>query len=167
MHETTTHTAPADVRLPDSRPRSYTDRDDIRGGTVTQAPADSAVRSRESLSRAERIQIAFLAGLFVLMAATISAGAIAFTTITGQLLEMQRQMHEDNRALREEIGDLRIEMHEEIGGLREEMHQEIGGLREEMHQEIGGLREEIVELSDRITRIETFLQIHHGPLPGP
>ena len=145
MHETTTHTEPAEVRLPDSRPRSYTDRDDIRGGTVTHAPAGSAVRSRESLSRAERIQIAFLAGLFVLMAATISAGVIAFTTITGQLLEMQRQMHEDNRALREEV-------HEEIGGLRREMT--------EMRSEIG-------ELSDRITRIETFLQIHHGPLPGP
>ena len=105
---------------------------------MTRAPAGSAVRPRESLSRAERIQIAFLAGLFVLMAATISAGAIAFTTITGQLLELQRQMHEDNRALREEIGELRDEMRTEIG-----------------------------ELSDRITRIEAFLQIHHGPLPGP
>ena len=29
------------------------------------------------------------------------------------------------------------------------------------------MRTEIGELSDRIIRIETFLQIHHGPLPGP
>ena len=29
------------------------------------------------------------------------------------------------------------------------------------------IRTEIVEFSDRITRIETFLQIRHGPLPGP
>ena len=35
-----------------------------------------------------------------------------------------------------------------------------------MREEIGALREEIGELSDRITRIEAFLQIHYGPLPG-
>ena len=29
------------------------------------------------------------------------------------------------------------------------------------------MRTEIGELSDRIIRIETFLQIHYGPLPGP
>ena len=51
-------------------------------------------------------------------------------------------------------------MHQEVSGLREEMHEEIGALRDEMRTEMG-------KLSDRITRIETFLQIHHGPLPGP
>ena len=36
-----------------------------------------------------------------------------------------------------------------------------------MREETGGLWTDIGKLSDRIIRIETFLQIHHGPLPGP
>ena len=42
----------------------------------------------------------------------------------------------------------------------------IGSQLISMHEAIGGLRTEIGELSDRITRIETFLQIRPGPLPG-
>ena len=58
------------------------------------------------------------------------------------------------------IGSQLMSMHEAIGELRTEMHEAIGGLRTEMHVEIG-------ELSDRMTRIETSLQIRPGPLPGP
>ena len=39
------------------------------------------------------------------------------------------------------------------------MQEQIGALRAEMHEEI--------ELSERMARIETALQVHHGPLPGP
>ena len=73
------------------------------------------------------------------------AGALGFTTLSGQLLDMQEQ-----------IGGLRVEMHEEIGGLRVEMHEEIGGLRAEMREEIG-------KLSERMTRIETLIETRLVP----
>ena len=96
-------------------------------------------RSREPLTRAERILI----GMF---AALLGSGVVGFTAINGQLVGIQRQ-----------IGDLRTEMHQEIGGLRTEMHREIGDLRTEMHRDIGGLRVDIGELSDRVTGVETRL----------
>ena len=101
-------------------------------------------RSREPLTRAERILI----GMF---AALLGSGVVGFTAINGQLVGIQGQ-----------IGDLRAEMHQEIGVFRAEMHREIGDLREEMHRDIGGLRVDIAELSDRVTRVETRL-----PTPGP
>ena len=85
-------------------------------------------RSREPLTRAERILI----GMF---AALLGSGVVGFTAINGQLVGIQRQ-----------IGDLRVEM-----------HQEIGDLRAEMHREIRGLSVEIGKLSDRVTRVETRL----------
>ena len=85
---------------------------------------------REPLERGERI-------LATLLAALLGSVILGFIAIAGQLISMQRQMHE-----------------------------EIGGLRDEMHEEIGGLRSEIGKLSERVARIETFLQVHHGPLPG-
>ena len=96
-------------------------------------------RSREPLTRAERILI----GMFV---ALLGSGVVGFTAINGQLVGIQGQ-----------IGDLRTEMHQEIGVFRAEMHREIGDLREEMHRDIGGLRVEIGTLSDRVTRVETRL----------
>ena len=112
--------------------------------------------AREPLARADRIQIAMLAGLFAMLAAVLGAGAVGFTTLNGQLLGLQKQ-----------VGDLRTEVHEEVGGLRTEMHKEIGGLRTEMHKEIGGLRteiqKEIRELSDRLTRVETLIRTHLVP----
>ena len=112
--------------------------------------------AREPLGRVERLQLAVLAGMFVLLAAMLSAGAIAFTNLSGQILGLQEQM-----------GDFRAEMHGEIGGLRAEMHEEIGGLRAEMREEIGGLRaemrQEVGKLSERMTRIETLLETHLVP----
>ena len=93
-------------------------------------------RSREPLTRAERILI----GMF---AALLGSGVVGFTAINGQLVGIQRQ-----------IGDLRVEMHQEIGDLRAGMHREIGDLREEMHRDIGGLRVDIGKLSERVTRLE-------------
>ena len=121
-------------------------------GRLTGRPAVA----REPLGRLERLQLAVLAGMFVLLAAMLSAGAIAFTSLSGQILGLQEQM-----------GDFRAEVHEEIGGLRAEMHGEIGGLRAEMREEVAGLREEIGELSERMTRIETLLETHLVPASNP
>ena len=117
--------------------------------------AARAGNRREPLDRAERI-------LTTVLGAVLGSVILGFVAIGSQLMSMH-----------EAIGGLRTEMHVEISGLRNEMHEEIGelrneisGLRNEMHEEIGGLRTEIGELSDRMTRIETSLQIRPGPLPG-
>ena len=107
-------------------------------------------RSREPLTRAERILI----GMF---AALLGSGVVGFTAINGQLVGIQRQIGDLRTEMHQELGDLRTEMHGEIGGLRTEMRRDIGGLRTEMHGEIRGLSVEIGKLSDRITRIETRL----------
>ena len=76
--------------------------------------------------------------LTTVLGALLGSVILGFVAIGSQLVSMQRHMHE------------------EIGGLRNE----ISELRDEMRTEMG-------KLSDRITRIETSLQIRPGPLPGP
>ena len=146
MHERTTDPAETAVPLPDQQSRSYTPGESEQDRAMTSAEAGRLTgrpaASREPFGRAERVQLTVLAGLFVLLAAMLSAGAIAFTSLSGQILGLQEQM----------------------GGLRVEMEEEIGGLRAEMHREIGGLRAEIGELSERMTRIETLLETHLVPV---
>lgn len=200
MTETTTHVAGGDARSLQTSPQSYTAADGQRGPTMTRTPVEmstaSGPRSREALARADRIQIALLSGVFALLAAILGAGALAYTTLSGQILAVQQNVHDEISALgtgmsvelhgevgglraemREEIGGLRAEMQEEIGGFRTEMREEIGGFRTEIREEIGGLRTEVREeigglrtemrhLSERLARIETLIEIHHGPPSG-
>ena len=164
MTETTTHGAYGGAQSPQPSRQPYTGADDERGRSMTRTPAEiaaaSGVRSREPLARADRIQIALLAGLFALMAAMLGAGALGYTALSGQLLAIQQNMHE-------EIAGLRTEMHGETAGLRTEMREEIAGLRTEMRDGFRELRAEMQHLSERVARIETLIEIHHGPLPGP
>ena len=167
MHETTTETtqiAGTPLAAEPERPYTRGQSEAMKSPATETRAGRRNGRVREPLTRAESLLITMF---ITMIGALLAAGALAFTSLSGQIsdlrsetsgqmLELQRQMHEGNRALREE-------MHEEIGALRREMQKEIGGLREEMTE----MRSEIGELSDRITRIETFLQIHHGPLPGP
>ena len=145
MNQQTTPAARDAASLPGRTAPAYTASGDGREEPVTGAETTKsgarARRARDVLSRADLV--------VPLLAALLGSVILGFVAIGSQMLSMQRQ-----------IGALRNEMHQEIGALRTEMHKEIGGLREEMRVEMG-------ELSDRITRIETFLQIHHGPLPGP
>ena len=155
MAERTTDAAKTAVPLPEQPGRSYTPGASEQDRAMTSAEAGRntgrPAASREPLGRAERLQLAVLAGVFVLVAAMLSAGTVALNNLGGQILGLQQQM-----------GGIRAE----IGGLRAEMHEEIGGLRAEMHEEIGGLRMEIGELSARMTRIETLIETHLVPASG-
>ena len=114
MHERTTDTTRTAVPLPEPQGRSYTPGEGERGramtGTEAGRLAGRARVSREPLGRMERLHLAVLAGVFVLLAAVLSAGAIAFSSLSGQILGLQEQ-----------IGDLRAEMREEIGKLSDRM----------------------------------------------
>ena len=98
-------------------------------GVEAERHAERARTRREPLARADRIQIAMFAGLVTIFAAMLGAGALGFTAISGQLLDMQKQ----------------------IGGLPTDMHQQIGDLRTDMQKQIG-------ELSERMARVETLIE---------
>ena len=118
--------------------------------------AGPGVRSHDPLTRPERLLVTVFVTMFGTM---LAAGALGFTTLSGQLLDMQEQ-----------IGDLQnqtsaqfLDVQEQIGALQKEtsaqlldMQRQIGGLRAEMHEEIG-------ELSERMTRIETLIETHLVP----
>ena len=114
MHERTTDTTQTAVPLPEPQGRSYTPREGERGRAMTSTDAGRlagpARVSREPLGRMERLHLAVLAGVFVLLAAVLSVGAVAFSSLSGQILGLQEQ-----------IGDLRAEMREEIGKLSDRM----------------------------------------------
>ena len=156
MNERTADDAQAATRLPGARDRSYTPPDSAQGGAMTGVEAERraarARSSREPLARADRIQIAMLAGLFAMFAGVFGAGAVGFTTLSGQILGLQKQ-----------VGDLRTEMHKEIGDLRTEMHKEIGDLRTEMQKEIGKLSDRMTRVEERMTSVETLIQTHLVP----
>ena len=130
MNETTTHGS--HLGAPSSQPprRPYTEPDGgnerLMRRTPTERSAASGVRSREALARADRIQIALLAGLFALLSVMLAAGALGYTALSGQLLAIQQNTHEEFR----------------------------------------GLRADMQQLSERMARIETMIEFHHGPLPG-
>ena len=95
-------------------------------------------RSHDPLTRSERLLVTVFVTMFGTM---LAAGALGFTTLSGQLLDMQEQIG----ALQKETSTQLLDMQREIGGLRAEMHEEIG------------------ELSERMTRIETLIETHLVP----
>ena len=167
MNERTTDVAQPGIPLPERPDRPYTpplgeQGEPMTGGEAAQF-AGRGGRPREPLARAERILIAMFAGLVVMFAATLGAGAVAFTTISGQLLDLQEQIGDvraDIGSVRGEIGGLRAEMHKEISELRTE-------LRTEMQKGFGQLSERIGNLEVRMTRVETLLQTQVPPAGAP
>ena len=106
----------------------------MKGAPRKEPREESAARSalsREPLTRTERLLVTMFVTMF---AAMLGAGALGFTAISGQLLDMQKQ-----------IGEPRTDLHQQIGEFRTEMHDEIG------------------ELSERMARVETLIETHLVP----
>ena len=96
----------------------YTQAQDARGRPMTGRETEHSTGRGEPLTRTERLLVTMFVTMFATM---VAAGALGFTTLSGQLLDMQQQ-----------IGALRVEMRDEISGLRAEMREEIGELSERM-----------------------------------
>ena len=163
MHERTTDTTGTAVPLPEPPGRSYTPEEGERGRAMTSTDAGrlagrSAV-SREPLGRAERLHLAVLAGVFVLLAAVFGAGAAAYTALSGQLLDMQNETSARLLDMQNETSAGLLDMQKQIGGLRAEMHEEIGKLSDRMDR----LAERMDGLSERMTRVETVIETHLVP----
>ena len=148
MDAQTTENPETGARLPPEPDRSYTPPSDGKGVLMKGAPLEEfaarSALSREPLTRTERLLITMFVTMF---AAMLGAGALGFTAISGQLLDMQKQ-----------IGGLRTDMQTEIGGVETE----IGNLRTEMQKQISNLRtdmqKQIGELSERMARVETLIE---------
>ena len=142
MNERTTDATETAVPLPERQGRSYTPGESEQDGAMTNVEAGRRAgpgsRSHDPLTRSERLLVTVFVTMFGTM---LAAGALGFTTLSGQLLDMQEQ-----------IGD----MQKETSAQLLDMQREIGGLRAEMHEEIG-------ELSVRMTRIETLIETHLVP----
>ena len=148
MDAQTTENPETGARLPPEPDRSYTPPSDgkrvlMKGAPREEFAARSAL-SREPLTRTERLLITMFVTMF---AAMLGAGALGFTAISGQLLDMQKQ-----------IGGLRTDMQTEVGGVQTE----IGNLRTDMQKQISNLRtdmqKQIGELSERMARVETLIE---------
>ena len=107
-------------------------------------PGDDVVRWREFR------QAQWIGG--IALAAILGGQGFLYLAIMG----LQGEMHT-------QLGGLRTEMHIQINGLRTEMHIQINGLRSEMHTQFTELRASIHELSERVARIETRLDLAAGP----
>ena len=148
MDERTTENPETGAGLPPEPDRPYTAPSDGKGVLMKGAPREEfaarSALSREPLTRTERLLITMFVTMF---AAMLGAGALGFTAISGQLLDMQKQ-----------IGGLRTDMQTEIGGVETE----IGNLRTEMQKQISNLRtdmqKQIGELSERMARVETLIE---------
>ena len=142
MNERTTGAAETAVPLPERQSRSYTPGESEQGRAMTSVEAGRSAgpgsRSHDPLTRSERLLVTVFVTMFGTM---LAAGALGFTTLSGQLLDMQEQIG----ALQKETSAQLLDMQREIGGLRAEMHEEIG------------------ELSVRMTRIETLIETHLVP----
>ena len=92
----------------------YTRAQDTQGRPMTRRETERSAGRREPLSRTER----FLVTMFVTMFATlIAAGALGFTTLSGQLLGMQEQIGD----LQKETSAQLLDMQKQIGELSERM----------------------------------------------
>ena len=129
-----------DARTPLARVpgQAYTQARDAQGRPMTGRATEHSAGRGEPLTRTERLLVTMFVTMFATM---IAAGALGFTTLSGQLLDMQEQ----------------------IGGLRVEMHEEIDGVRTEMREEIGKLSDRMDQLSERMTRIETLIETRLVP----
>ena len=93
----------------------------------------------------------------------VIGAAIALAAV---ILSSQRAMRKEIGELRQEMGNMRKEMHQEIGKLRQEVHQEISELRQAMHQEIGKVHQEISDLRERMARLEGMFEGFTRTMPG-
>ena len=159
MDERTTETPETGAGLPPEPDRPYTAPSDGKGVWMKGAPREEfaarSALSREPLTRTERLLITMFVTMF---AAMLGAGALGFTAISGQLLDMQKQigglrtdMQTEIGGVQTEIGNLRTDMQKQISNLRTDMQKQIGELRTDMQKQIG-------ELSERMARVETLIE---------
>ena len=105
-------------------------------------PAErSAGPSREPLTRTERLLVTMFVTMFGTM---LAAGALGFTTLSGQLLDIQNQM---------------LDFQEQMSGQMLDFQKQMSGQMLDLQKQTG-------ELSGRMVRVETLIETHLVPQSG-
>ena len=151
--ETTMNNLHPDPAIPadDARQESAASHPDRRSGR----PGDDLVRWRE-------FRLALWIGGFAL-AAILAGQGFLYSAIMGLQGEMHAQIGGLRIEVNTQINGLRTEMYTQIDGLRAEMKTQINDLRADMQAQFDHLREGIHDLSERVARIETRLDIAVDP----
>ena len=131
----------------------YTQARDAQGRPMTGREAERFTGRGEPLTRTERLLVTMFVTMFATM---IAAGALAFTTLSGQLVDMQEQTSAQLLDMQEQTSAQLLDMQRQTSVQLLDMQKQIGGLRAEMHEEIG-------ELSERMTRIATLIETRLVP----
>ena len=146
----------APAPLADLPGQSYTQARDTQGRPMTGRKTEHSAGRGEPLTRPEKL----LVTVFVTMFATlVAAGALGFTTLSGQLVDMQRQTSAQFLDTQEQIGDLR----RETSGQLLDMQRQIGDLRKEIGSQLLDMQRQIGELSERMARMETLIETRLVP----
>lgn len=156
MNERIETAAGAPAPLPEGRTAPYTRSRDEPGETMTREAAQPAGRSagasREPLTRTERLLVTMFVTMFGTM---LAAGALAFTTLSGQMLDIQNQML-----------DLQKQMSGQMLDLQKQMSGQMLDFQEQMSGQMLDLQKQTGELSERIVRVETLIETHLVPQSG-
>ena len=118
--------------------------DDARQASAASHPDRRSGRPGDDVVRWREFRLALWIGGFAL-AAILGGQGFLYSAIMG----------------------LQGEMHTQIGGLRTEMNTQISDLRADMQAQFSDLRERFHELSERVARIETRLDMAAGPAGAP
>ena len=118
MNERIETAAGAPAPLPEGQTEPYTRSRNEREKPMTREAAQPAGRSagasREPLTRTERLLVTMFVTMFGTM---LGAGALGFTTLSGQMLDMQGQMLDFQKQMSGQMLDLQ----KQVGELSERM----------------------------------------------
>ena len=160
--------APAPLARGSERP--YTRPQDERGrpmtGRGTEHFAGPGGRSGEPLSRTERLLITMFITMF---AATLGAGALGFTALSGQLLDMQTQLGGQLLDMQTQMGSQLLGVQTQMGSQLLGVQKQIGGLSERvgnLEGRMATLEGRMATLEERMTSVETLIQTRLVPQPG-
>ena len=170
------HHAPTPVAQAPAQP--YTPPQDAPGqpmrGRERENFAGPGGRSPDRLTRSDRLLVTVFVTMFGTM---LAAGALGFTTLSGQLLDMQRQIGDLQKGtsaqlldMQRQIGDLRTEVGKLSAQLLDRMDQlsdrmdqlsdrmdQLSDRMDQLSDRMDQLSDRMDQLSDRVTRIETHL----------
>ena len=142
----------APAPLADVPGQPYTQARDTQERPMPGRETERFAGRGEPLTRAEKL----LVTVFVTMFATLgTGGALAFTTLSGQLVDMQRQTSAQL-----------LDMQKQIGNLSERMAR-VEELVTRVEERVTRVEERVTRVEERLTGIESFIRTHHGPPAGP
>ena len=88
----------------------------------------------------------------------VSAMAVFSATILGFLWSLHRDMASLRKETSRDMASLRKDVSEDIAGLRKETREDMTKLRRDVSGDIAGMRQDVVDLRERMARVEGLLE---------